>query len=84
MKKNILAIATLVALFSTNTLASQFCDGFEKGYITGWKQASGKYYDPYTPYCPYKPYKKYNDPDSDYERGYIIGLDKGMKKGRKD
>jgi len=82
MKKNILAIVTLVTLFSTSVLASEFCDGFKKGYITGYKQASGSSYDPYTPYCPYQPYKGYNDPESDYEHGYIIGLQQGMQEGR--
>ena len=83
MKKNILAFATLIALFSTSILADEFCDGFERGYIAGYKQASGSSYDPYTPYCPYQPYKKYSDPDSDYEHGYIIGLKKGTHKGRR-
>ncbi len=61
---------------------NQFCPGFERGYISGYKQSSGSSYDPYTPYCPYQPYKKYNDPESDYEHGYIIGYEKGLQKGR--
>ena len=83
MRKNIFTVTLFSILLSTSVFASQFCDGFEQGYKTGYKQASGSSYDPYTPYCPYQPYKGYNDPESDYEHGYIIGLDKGMEKGRK-
>ena len=60
---------------------SEFCQGFERGYITGYKQVSGQGYDPYTPYCPYQPYKKYNDPESDFEHGYIIGMKQGQNEG---
>lgn len=64
-------------------VASEFCSGFEHGYITGYKQASGSSYEPYTPYCPYQPYKAYNDPESDLEHGYIIGFEQGLQEGRK-
>ena len=80
-------ISVLVAIFSiiysANVFASDFCEGFKRGYITGFKQTSGTSYDPYTPYCPYQPYKGYNDPKSDYEHGYIIGYEQGLHKGRK-
>ena len=66
----------------TASAKSEFCKGFERGYITGYKQSSGSSYDPYTPYCPYKPYKGYNDPESDFEFGYIIGYEKGIQEGR--
>lgn len=65
------------------TAKSDFCRGFERGYITGYKQSSGDMYDPYPPYCPYQPYKGYNDPQSDYEHGYIIGYDQGLVEGRR-
>ena len=79
MKK--LFICVFLSLFSVSVWASDFCDGFERGYITGYKQASGSSYEPYTPYCPYQPYKGYNDPESDYEHGYIIGYEKGLQAG---
>jgi len=62
-------------------IASEFCNGFERGYITGYKQASGSGFDPFVPFCPFQPMKKYNDPDSDFEHGYLIGLKKGMHEG---
>jgi len=63
-------------------LASEFCNGFERGYIAGYKQSSGSAYDPYAPYCPYQPYKTASDPKSDYEHGYTIGYREGMSEGR--
>ena len=60
---------------------SDFCKGFERGYITGYKQASGSGFDPFTPFCPFQPFKGYNDPESDFEHGYIIGYEEGLKEG---
>jgi len=82
MKKNIFLVAVFSILFSTSVFASQFCDGFEQGYKTGHKQASGSGFDPFVPFCPFQPFKGFNDPKSDYEHGYIIGLKKGMQEGR--
>ena len=83
MLKKLLFVASCYLIFCGEALAkSEFCEGFERGYITGYKQSSGSSYDPYTPYCPYQPYKRYNDPDSDFEHGYIIGYEKGIQKGR--
>jgi len=81
--KSIFAALLAVAVSISAAYASEFCEGFEAGYITGHKQASGAGYDPYTPYCPYQPYKDYNDPDSDFEHGYIIGYEEGLREGRK-
>ena len=81
--KRLILVAVFSMLFSASAFASEFCDGFKRGYITGYKQVSGSSYDPYTPYCPYQPYKGYNDPESDYEHGYIIGYERGLKEGRK-
>jgi hypothetical protein len=61
--------------------SSSFCDGFEQGYTTGYKKARNTSMDPMTPMCPMQPMKKMSDPDSDYEQGYLIGLQKGLEKG---
>ena len=61
---------------------NQFCPGFERGYISGYKQSSGSSFEPFTPFCPFQPFKGFNDPESDYEHGYIIGYEKGLQKGR--
>ncbi len=58
--------------------ADQFCAGFERGFTTGYKQATGSSLDPISPICPLQPLKKLNDPQSDFEFGYIIGLQKAM------
>jgi hypothetical protein len=38
--------------------------------------------DPLPPLCPLQPLKRLNDPQSDFEHGYIIGLERGMTEGR--
>lgn len=81
MRKNIFIVTVFSILFSTSVFASQFCDGFGQGYKTGYKQASGSGFDPFIPFCPFQPFKGFNDPKSDYEHGYIIGLSQGMAKG---
>ena len=61
--------------------ASDFCDGFEQGYITGYKQAKGTSLAPLVPLCPLQPLKGFGDPESDFEHGYTIGFKKGMVDG---
>jgi len=82
MKKMIFT-ALLAGMFSTSVFASEFCDGFERGYITGYKQSSGSSFELFTPFCPFQPFKGFNDPESNYEHGYIIGYEKGLQEGRK-
>jgi hypothetical protein len=69
-------------LFSVSALASDFCRGFEHGYSTGYKQATGSSLEALTPLLPLQPLKGFSDPQSDYEHGYLIGLQKGLTKGR--
>ncbi len=59
-----------------------FCDGFENGYITGFKQGTD-YGNPRSPRCPDQPYKDYSDPESDYEHGYTMGYNRGYNAGRR-
>ena len=85
MNKVIFLLAVFVlpfVFYSKNARASDFCNGFEAGYITGYKQSSGSSFDPFTPFCPFRPFKRFNDPESDYEHGYIIGYEKGLQKGK--
>ena len=83
MLKKILFLASFCFFISGEAYAkSEFCKGFERGYITGYKQSSGSSFDPFTPFCPYQPFKGFNDPDSDFEHGYIIGYEEGIKEGR--
>jgi hypothetical protein len=83
MKMKLIFIILIFMLFFIKPiLASEFCNGFERGYIAGYKQSSGSAYDPYAPYCPFQPYKTASDPKSDYEHGYTIGYREGMSEGR--
>jgi hypothetical protein len=75
------AIALALILVGSPSFASEFCDGFEAGYVTGYKQSSGSSFDPFVPFCPFQPFKGFNDPQSDFEHGYIIGYEKGLKEG---
>ena len=81
MQKNIAAVLTALisCLMITTAMADQFCDGFDRGYITGYKRASGNSMDPMTPLCPMQPMKRLSDPESDFEHGYVIGLQKGYE-----
>ena len=75
-------VILLTVMFSFNVYASDFCNGFKQGYSTGYKKVSGSSLEPLTPLCPLQPLKGLNDPQSNYEHGYIIGLQKGFEKGR--
>ena len=80
-------LTTVILITGLSSLAfssqNQFCPGFERGYTTGYKQSSGSSFKPFTPFCPFQPFKGFNDPKSDYEHGYIIGYEKGMREGRR-
>jgi hypothetical protein len=80
--KNFFVAAIVFIALPASALASEFCAGFERGYATGYKQASGSGLDPLTPLCPLQPLKSLNDPQSDFEHGYLIGLQKGVIEGR--
>ena len=82
--KQLLTSVVLVVALSSSVIAGQneFCPGFERGYISGYKQSSSGNFEPFTPFCPFQPFKGFNDPESDYEHGYIIGYEKGLQKGR--
>jgi hypothetical protein len=60
---------------------SEFSKGFEHGYVTGYKKAAGTKINPIVPLCPLQPLKTFGDPDSDYEQGYLIGLEQGIENG---
>jgi hypothetical protein len=78
----IISLSTFLFV-STPAMADEFCRGFEHGYITGYQQSSGSSLEPLTPLCPLQPLKKLNDPDSDFEHGYLIGLARGFANGKK-
>lgn len=69
----------MLLLMTSNAWADQFCNGFERGYVTGYKRASNSSLDPLTPLCPLQPLKRMSDPESDFEHGYVIGLQRGYE-----
>jgi hypothetical protein len=78
----VVGLLVSVAL-TTAAMADQFCDGYERGYATGYKRASGSSLDPLAPLCPLQPLKRLNDPESDFEQGYVIGFEQGMMEGHR-
>ena len=76
-------IALLLCLFSFPVLASELCDGFIQGYITGYKKARNSNLTPLVPLCPLESLKGFGDPQSDTEMGYILGFNQGQADGNK-
>lgn len=73
---------SLLAASSANTNSNTmtaFCPGFERGYMNGYRQASGRS-SVFTPSCPLQPLKR--GMQSDFDQGYEIGLDRGLTAGR--
>lgn len=82
MKKTIITLTVIISLaIASLAFASSFCDGFKRGYIIGYQKITG--YKPLPPLCPLQPLKGFNDPQSDFEHGYVIGLQHGMADGMK-
>jgi len=78
-----LAIVALLCFgFSSVAYGSDFCNGFKRGYVAGYKRASNSGLTPFAPFCPFQPFKGFGDPRSDYEHGYVIGLEKGLAAGQ--
>jgi hypothetical protein len=80
--KTMISFFTLLILLCVviSSSASDFCDGFEKGYKAGYKHAHGTSLDPLVPVCPLQPLKNPGDPKSDFDYGYIVGIEKGTGK----
>ena len=92
--KKFLAIMILSLLSSNVVFADDFCVGFKKGYISGYKKSSNDIgckmsdaaksctgpSDLFVPSCPSKLFrnKSSSDPQSDYEYGYVTGYDQGI------
>jgi hypothetical protein len=82
MRMRQVAAATVLFLGLTATAAAdEFCDGYKRGYVTGYKQATNSSLAPLTPLCPLKPLKGFGDPKSDFEFGYTIGFRDGVSEG---
>ena len=73
----------LIALAPLSVPAGQdeFCNGYYKGYLEGYKWASGSIFEPSIPLCPLQPRKTPRDPRDDTEHGYELGYDQGREAG---
>lgn len=77
------ALIIIVFFFSFNIAnadQSEFCNGYEHGYNTAFKQKKNTSLNPLPPFCPFMPLKGFGDPYSDYEFGYTIGYKDGFRK----
>lgn len=84
---NLMLVSLLtLGAFATDARADgdDFCDGFKRGYITGYKKANDTAITPLTPMCPMQPMKQFGDSSSAYERGYTTGYDQGTQNGSSD
>lgn len=61
---------------------SQFCAGFEAGYISGYKKAAQTSFDPIPPYCPVAAAWSISAPESSWDHGYQVGYEQGLNDGR--
>lgn len=81
MKKFLIA-ASVIFASSSAVMATEFCDGFHAGYSAGYKRAAESSLEPLKQLCPLKPLRSFGDPESDFELGYLIGIEQGMMEGR--
>ena len=85
MRINTFYIFIFAILFSTKLFATEFCSGWEHGYKTGYKKtATSSIFSPVPPLmgCPGDSFfRDFSEPESEYERGYIAGLQDGMING---
>lgn len=87
MSRKILAglAAGLVLVGTQAAVAGQneFCEGFNRGYLEGYKRAGGSIFQPSVPLCPLMPRKTPRDPRDDGEHGYEVGYDMGQQEARR-
>lgn len=53
---------------------SNFCRGFERGYIIAYMDKYKTPLEPLTPLCPIPPLKGIWSLESDYEQGYLVAF----------
>ena len=82
-------LASLVAglmLTTTQTAFAgqdEFCEGFYRGYMEGYKRESGSIFDPSVPFCPTMPRMQAGRPRDDTQFGYEVGYEQGVDAARR-
>lgn len=71
MKKIVIILGIFCLSFGIKQ--SDFCDGWEKGYVDGWCYKKVNCYAPYVPHCPYPNYNEDNFMGG-YKKGFLQGL----------
>jgi len=71
--------------YAGGALAGQdeFCEGYYRGYLEGYKREGGSIFQPSVPLCPLMPRKTGRDPRDDNEHGYEFGYDQGREAARR-
>lgn len=76
-----IALVAMTISSSAAFASSDFCEGFDAGYIDGYKEESGSSMTPNTPTCPTRPLRSSGDTENDYDFGYQIGQERGQEDG---
>jgi hypothetical protein len=71
--------AALVLAAALPAPASEFCRGFERGYVVGYKRVNGQGLDPPPPVCPMQPMRLLGETQNDFEHGFAVGMDHGIE-----
>ena len=74
-------LITFVMFFSVSASATQFCDGFQAGYMAAKKQQRNSALVGMAPMCPMMPMRGFGDPQGDFEFGYTIGFRRALMGG---
>lgn len=84
MKHLTIAMALLFCLvLPASADIGQFCAGYQKGYAAAYMRAASSGLAPIAPLCPIQPLKGFGDPQSDFEQGYLLGVEDGAMAGHR-
>jgi hypothetical protein len=73
----------ITAPFSAHAGQNEFCNGYNAGYLEGYKWASSSIFEPAVPLCPLMPRKTARDPRDDFEHGREVGYEQGKAAGER-
>jgi len=73
----------LAGVQSATAGQDEFCNGFYRGYLEGYKRESGTIFEPSVPFCPTMPRMKAGAPRDDGEHGYEVGYEQGRDAARR-
>jgi hypothetical protein len=80
---SLVACLTLAATQAAVAGQDEFCEGYYRGYLEGYKRESGSIFDPSVPFCPTMPRMRAGAPRDDTEHGYEVGYEQGRDAARR-